>query len=86
MTSVPSVTLNNGVTIPQLGFGTYQIEPKDTRQSVLTALEIGLPATSTPPKCTATRKRSARPSTSSGRRGGGGLRHQQAQQRLPRLR
>jgi 2,5-diketo-D-gluconate reductase A len=41
MTSVPSVTLNNGVTIPQLGFGTYQIEPKDTRQAVLTALEIG---------------------------------------------
>ncbi|MDX6356895.1 MAG: 2,5-diketo-D-gluconate reductase [Streptomyces sp.] len=41
MTSVPGVTLNNGVTIPQLGFGTYQIEPKDTRQAVLTALEIG---------------------------------------------
>jgi len=39
--SVPSLTLNNGVTIPQLGFGTYQIEPKDTRQAVLTALEIG---------------------------------------------
>jgi 2,5-diketo-D-gluconate reductase A len=41
MTSVPSVTLNNGVTIPQLGFGTYLIEPKDTKAAVLAALETG---------------------------------------------
>ncbi|WP_328911806.1 MULTISPECIES: aldo/keto reductase [unclassified Streptomyces] len=42
MTSaVPTLTLNNGSTIPQFGFGTFQIEPKDTRQAVLTALETG---------------------------------------------
>jgi 2,5-diketo-D-gluconate reductase A len=41
MTVVPDITLNNGVTIPQLGFGTFQIDPKDTKQAVLTALETG---------------------------------------------
>ena len=37
----PSVRLNNGVQIPQVGFGTYQIPPEETRQTVLTALEVG---------------------------------------------
>ncbi|WP_405607980.1 aldo/keto reductase [Streptomyces sp. NBC_01511] len=41
MTSVPGITLNNGVEIPQLGFGTFQIPPADARQATLTALEIG---------------------------------------------
>lgn len=41
MSPVPALTLNNGVVIPQLGFGTYQIPPKDTREAVGTALEIG---------------------------------------------
>ncbi|WUH94874.1 aldo/keto reductase [Streptomyces sp. NBC_00433] len=41
MTHIPSLTLNNGTSIPQLGFGTYQIEPQDTREAVLTALEAG---------------------------------------------
>ncbi|NUP38195.1 MAG: aldo/keto reductase [Streptomyces sp.] len=41
MTHIPSLTLNNGTSIPQLGFGTYQIDPKDTRHAVLTALETG---------------------------------------------
>jgi 2,5-diketo-D-gluconate reductase A len=41
MNAVPTVTLNNGVVIPQLGFGVFQIEPKDTAQAVRTALEIG---------------------------------------------
>ncbi|TFC29789.1 aldo/keto reductase [Cryobacterium sp. TMT2-18-3] len=40
-TSVPRITLNNGETIPQLGFGVYQIEPADTRRSTLAALEVG---------------------------------------------
>ncbi|MFD6418107.1 aldo/keto reductase [Streptomyces sp. NPDC060194] len=39
--AVPTVSLNNGVQIPQLGFGTYQIEPKDTKDAVLAALEVG---------------------------------------------
>ncbi|MFF6958712.1 aldo/keto reductase [Streptomyces sp. NPDC008317] len=41
MSAVPALTLNNGVAIPQLGFGTFQIPPKDTREAVTTALEIG---------------------------------------------
>ncbi|MFC8225062.1 aldo/keto reductase [Streptomyces sp. NPDC057287] len=41
MPSVPSLTLNNGVEIPQLGFGTFQIPPEDTRETTLAALEAG---------------------------------------------
>ena len=41
MPAVPDLTLNTGTTIPQLGFGTYQIEPKDTVEAVTTALELG---------------------------------------------
>ena len=39
--NVPSVTLNNGVEMPILGFGVYQIPPEDTEQIVTTALEVG---------------------------------------------
>jgi 2,5-diketo-D-gluconate reductase A len=39
--SVPTITLNNQTTIPQLGFGTYQVPPEDTASAVSTALEIG---------------------------------------------
>ncbi|PJI94061.1 aldo/keto reductase [Luteimicrobium subarcticum] len=41
MTDVPTVTLNNGVEIPQLGFGVFQIKPDDARDTVLSALEVG---------------------------------------------
>ena len=41
MTHVPTITLNNGVVIPQLGFGVYQITPDDTKQATLDALEVG---------------------------------------------
>jgi 2,5-diketo-D-gluconate reductase A len=41
MTEVPTITLNNGVVIPQLGFGTYQITPDDAKQATLDALEVG---------------------------------------------
>ncbi|PSM41040.1 oxidoreductase [Streptomyces dioscori] len=41
MTAVPSLTLNNAVQIPQLGFGTFQIPPEDTRETTLAALEAG---------------------------------------------
>jgi len=41
MATVPTITLNNGVEIPQLGFGVYQVEPEETAQAVQTALEIG---------------------------------------------
>lgn len=39
--SVPTITLNTGRTIPQLGFGVFQIDPADTVAAVTTALEIG---------------------------------------------
>ena len=41
MSSVPDITLNDGNTIPQLGFGVYQIPPEETAQAVSRALEIG---------------------------------------------
>jgi len=39
--TVPHVTLNNGVQIPQLGFGVFQVPPEETAQVVGTALEAG---------------------------------------------
>ena len=39
--NAPSVTLNNGVEMPILGFGVYQIPPDETEQAVATALEVG---------------------------------------------
>ncbi|BBY89156.1 aldo/keto reductase [Mycolicibacterium tokaiense] len=41
MSTVPAITLNNGNTIPQLGFGVFQVPPEDTASTVKTALEIG---------------------------------------------
>lgn len=41
MTEIPNVTLNNGNTIPQLGFGVFQIPPAQTEEAVATALRAG---------------------------------------------
>jgi len=41
MTSVPTITLNNQVEIPQLGFGTFQIDPDETADATLQAFETG---------------------------------------------
>jgi 2,5-diketo-D-gluconate reductase A len=38
---VPTVTLNDGRAIPQLGFGVFQIPPAETAQAVAVALENG---------------------------------------------
>jgi 2,5-diketo-D-gluconate reductase A len=38
---VPSVALNNGVEMPTLGFGVFQIPAAETEQAVATALEVG---------------------------------------------
>jgi 2,5-diketo-D-gluconate reductase A len=40
-TSIPTVTVNNGVQIPQLGFGVFQVPPEDTQRIVEDALEAG---------------------------------------------
>jgi len=37
----PTITLNDGCHIPQLGFGVYQVPPEDTAATVRMALDIG---------------------------------------------
>jgi len=39
--AVPRIELNDGRTIPQLGFGVFQIDPQDTAQAVGQALQSG---------------------------------------------
>jgi len=39
--TVPTIELNNGVTIPQLGFGVFQVPPEDTEGVVTRALDTG---------------------------------------------
>jgi 2,5-diketo-D-gluconate reductase A len=41
VTTIPNITLNNGQTIPQFGFGVFQIKPKDTTAAVSRALRDG---------------------------------------------
>jgi 2,5-diketo-D-gluconate reductase A len=40
-TSIPRVTLRDGVQIPQLGLGVFQVPPEDTQRVVEVALETG---------------------------------------------
>ena len=39
--SVPNITLNDGNTIPQLGFGVFQMDPEQTEDLVAEALRVG---------------------------------------------
>ena len=39
--TVPSIALNNGTSIPQLGFGVFQVPPEQTAEVTATALEVG---------------------------------------------
>ena len=39
--TIPSVQLNNGVAIPQLGLGVFQVPPDDAQRVVEHALEVG---------------------------------------------
>ncbi|WNV89114.1 aldo/keto reductase [Umezawaea sp. Da 62-37] len=41
MTRTPNVTLNDGVTMPQLGFGVFQVPNDETKTAVTRALEAG---------------------------------------------
>ncbi|ORT54870.1 aldo/keto reductase [Streptomyces sp. CB03238] len=41
MSKVPSLTLNNGVSMPQLGFGVWQVPDDEAAKAVGTALEAG---------------------------------------------
>jgi 2,5-diketo-D-gluconate reductase A len=40
-TTVPGILLNDGRTIPQFGFGVFQIDPADTVEATLAALRAG---------------------------------------------
>ena len=39
--TVPTLTLNDGKTIPQLGFGVFKVAPDETERIVTDALEVG---------------------------------------------
>ena len=39
--NTPLLTLNNGTTIPQLGFGVFKVDPAETTRIVTDALEVG---------------------------------------------
>src|SRR5215210_6458007 len=39
--TVPTITLHDQTTIPQLGFGVFQVPPDHTAKTVLNALEVG---------------------------------------------
>jgi 2,5-diketo-D-gluconate reductase A len=41
LTSIPTVALHDGVEIPQLGFGVFQVPPEETQEVVETALASG---------------------------------------------
>jgi 2,5-diketo-D-gluconate reductase A len=41
VTSIPAVALHDGVEIPQLGFGVFQVPPEDTQETVEEALGAG---------------------------------------------
>ena len=36
------ITLNNGVKMPKLGYGVYQIDPAEAERCVLDAISVGL--------------------------------------------
>jgi 2,5-diketo-D-gluconate reductase A len=41
LATIPDITLNDGHTIPQLGFGTFQVPPADTARVVAAAIAAG---------------------------------------------
>jgi 2,5-diketo-D-gluconate reductase A len=41
VSAVPTILLNNGVEIPQLGFGVFQVPPEQTEEATRAALEVG---------------------------------------------
>lgn len=51
---VPKVELNDGTSIPQLGFGVYKIEPDRTAAAIADRAGGGLPPRQTQRRCAAT--------------------------------
>jgi 2,5-diketo-D-gluconate reductase A len=84
MPAVPDLRLNNGVEIPQLGFGVFQIDPKETREATLSALEVGYRHIDTA-EGYGNEKQVGEAVRDSGLPPRRGVRHQQAEQRGARL-
>ena len=63
--TVPHVVLNNGIEIPQVGFGVWRVPDAETKQAVATALAAGYRHIDTA-KPTTTRRASALPYASPG--------------------
>ena len=85
MTTVPHLTLNNGVEIPQLGFGVFQIPPEDDQGRGPPGVRRRLPPHRHGAELP---QRAGRRRGPAGVRAGsrGRLRHDEAQQRRPRSR
>ena len=79
---LPTVTFNNGVEMPILGFGVYQIPAEETEQAVARPSPPAT-ATSIPPPPTGTRKPSAGPSPPAGSPRGTVRHHQAVDPRRP---
>ena len=62
------VTLNNGVKMPKLGYGVYQVSSEECERCVLDAISVGYRAIDTASP-TATRRRWDLPSRSAAYRG-----------------
>ena len=73
-----TVTLNNGVEMPILGFGVYQIPDRRRPSRRHRRARRPATATSTPPPPTGTKKPSAGPSREQRRPARGAVRHHQA--------
>lgn len=41
VTQIPNITLNDGNSIPQLGYGVFRVPPEETQRAVSEALELG---------------------------------------------
>ena len=85
MSTIPTIELNDGTRIPQLGFGVFQIDPDKTAQSVQDGAGHRLPPHryrgDVPERG---RRRAGHPRRRP--RSRRGVHHQQAQQRLPQAR
>ena len=79
--AVPMIALNDGKTIPQLGFGVFQIPPPETERAVSSALEAGYRHIDTA-EMYGNEEGVGEAVRAAGLDRGRGLRHEQAQQRL----
>ena len=79
---IPSIDLNDGTSIPQLGFGVFQIDPTRRDAATARALEVGYRHIDTA-EMYGNEQGVGEAIAASGHRPRRGVRHQQAQQRLP---